>query len=200
MHQSKNLQPLRLSTTLKPSQYWTATASWTAHFPSWHKGKLSSIALAFPPAKCSEYFLLNIRGNPCFYYFSSLTDSTLLSIKQPSSNSSVGVLTVLGLRLTATAIRARGHYLRASETGQDSAVTGEPYVLWFFAHRLSSRQLIRYFYQFTSNYPYLLASFSPLICILEGFMFEIDRNLTFGGGSSQFPRSVKHHRSKEEWQ
>lgn len=33
-------------------------------------------------------------------------DSTLLSIKQPSSNSNTGVLTVLGLQLTATATSA----------------------------------------------------------------------------------------------
>lgn len=51
-----------------------------------------------------------------------------------------------------------------------------------------------------SNYAYLLASFSPLICILESFMSEMDQKLAFGEESSQFPQSIKHHRSKEEWQ
>lgn len=82
MHQSKNLLPLRLSTTLKASQYQTATTLWTAHFPSWRKGKLSSIALAFPSAEYFAFFLLNICDNPCFYYFSSLMDANLLSIRE----------------------------------------------------------------------------------------------------------------------
>lgn len=82
MHQSKNLQPLGLSTTSKTSQYWPATTLWTAHFPSWHKGKLSWIALAFPSAEYSAFVLLNIHDNPHFHYFSSLMDSTSLSIRE----------------------------------------------------------------------------------------------------------------------
>lgn len=200
MHQSKSLQPLRLSTTPKTSQYWPATTLWTAHFPSWHKGKLSWIALAFPSAEYSEFLLLNIHDNPCFHYFSSLMDSTALSIREATKQQ----LQYWGACCPGAPAHSHSHqstwsYLGASETWQDSAVTGGPFVVWFFAHRLSSRQLISYFYQFISNYTYLLANFPPLICIPESFMSEMDLKLAFGEGSSQFPQSVKHQRSKGEW-
>lgn len=64
-------------------QYQSKTALQTTRFSSWHKGNLRSFALVFPLAEYPA-FLLNICEDPCFYYFSSLMDSTLLSIREAS--------------------------------------------------------------------------------------------------------------------
>lgn len=127
MHQSKNLQPQRLPTTvklsateegtgqaipkqsMKTSQYRPSATLQTARFSSWHKGKLSSFALVFPSSEYPAFLLLNICEGPCFYYFSSLMDSTLLSIReatrwQPQRRGARR----LGPQLAAAAIRAHG--------------------------------------------------------------------------------------------
>lgn len=202
IHQSKNLQPLRPSTTLKISQYWTATSLVDSPFPllAQRQGQLNCLRFSISRILCN-CFLLKIHDNLCFYYFSALMDSTLLSIREATKQQ----LQYWGACCPGALAHSHRHqctwiYFKVSETWQDSAVTGRPFVVWFFTHRLSSRQLISYFYQFISNYTYLLTSFSPLICILESFMSEMDQKLAFGGGIFQFPQSVKHHRHKEEWQ
>lgn len=63
-------------------QYWPSATLWTARFSSWHEGKLSSFALVFLSSEYPAFLLVNICEDPCFYYSSSLMDSTLLSIRE----------------------------------------------------------------------------------------------------------------------